>query len=63
MSLASPAIVRVTTPCEAHQKWNKSSEKKNVTNPIKSLELLSKRLLASGGTRRGLDGEKRSANE
>lgn len=54
VSLVSPAIVGVSTPGEAHQEGNEGTQKQNVTNPVESLELLAKRLLAGGGTRRGL---------
>lgn len=54
MSLTGPAVVGITAPSEAHQERNKSSQEENVTDPVKSLELLAKRLLAGSSTGRGL---------
>ena len=54
MSLVGPTVVRVSAPSESHQKGNESAKKQNVTNPVESLELLAKCLLAGGSTGRGL---------
>jgi hypothetical protein len=54
VSLVRPTVVGVSAPSEAHQEGYESAKKENVTNPVKSLELLSKRLLAGRSTRRGL---------
>lgn len=42
VSLVSPAIVGVSAPSKAHQEGNESTQKKNVTDPVESLELLTK---------------------
>jgi len=42
VSLVSPTIVGVSTPSKAHQKGNESAQKKNITDPVESLELLTK---------------------